>query len=204
MLVLVTNQKGGCGKTTIAMQFANYLAKKEVPLIVLDCDFQRTFMNRREDDIKNFPENELPYEVQETKIEEIVPIANSIGDEGVVIVDCPGRIDNSMDEALKAADFIIIPFAYDINDVNSTIIYSIICQDLQLKGKIIFVPNRYNRSIRYETQDDVMAAFSMFGVISPEIAERAAMKRANSLILTSEVEVIVADAFEFVQKLMQG
>ena len=47
MIILFGNQKGGCGKTTNCIQFANYLVEKGKEVLVLDLDFQRSLSDRR-------------------------------------------------------------------------------------------------------------------------------------------------------------
>ena len=51
MIILFGNQKGGCGKTTNCIQFANYLVEKGKEVLVLDLDFQRSLSDRRKEDI---------------------------------------------------------------------------------------------------------------------------------------------------------
>ena len=62
MIILFGNQKGGCGKTTNCIQFANYLVEKGKEVLVLDLDFQRSLSDRRKEDIATY-DNEPKYEV---------------------------------------------------------------------------------------------------------------------------------------------
>ena len=63
--IVFANQKGGVGKTTLCMLFANYLASKNKPVCVIDTDLQKTIFTQREDDLKeNGEEVEIPYVVQ--------------------------------------------------------------------------------------------------------------------------------------------
>ena len=54
MIILFGNQKGGCGKTTNCIQFANYLVEKGKEVLVLDLDFQRSLSDRRKEDIATY------------------------------------------------------------------------------------------------------------------------------------------------------
>ena len=47
VIVTFANQKGGVGKTTLCVTFANYLVTKGVRLVVIDCDFQHSIMKCR-------------------------------------------------------------------------------------------------------------------------------------------------------------
>jgi len=200
MTILVANQKGGCGKTTIAMQFANFLAyNKGKELIVLDADFQGSFYDRREDDIKTFPENVPGYEVVKVEPEQIsVIIKETEKVEGIVLIDFPGRLDNdNLIDALITADYIICPFAYDYATIESTLTFALLCKEMKLKAKIIFLPNRIKQSVKYETREDVKIAFSNFGTIAPSISDRVAMERASTLTMNNDVLTIVNNSFLF-------
>ena len=60
MIILFGNQKGGCGKTTNCIPFANYLVEKGKEVIVLDLDFQRSLSDRRKEDIATY-DNAVSY-----------------------------------------------------------------------------------------------------------------------------------------------
>ena len=44
VIVTFANQKGGVGKTTLCVTFANYLVTKGVRLVIIDCDFQHSII----------------------------------------------------------------------------------------------------------------------------------------------------------------
>ena len=47
VIVTFANQKGGVGKTTLCVTFANYLLTKGVNVVVVDCDFQHSILKCR-------------------------------------------------------------------------------------------------------------------------------------------------------------
>lgn len=63
VIVTFANQKGGVGKTTLCVTFANYMVTKGVRVVVIDCDFQHSIMKCRKADIRKYGEQEMPYEV---------------------------------------------------------------------------------------------------------------------------------------------
>ena len=63
VIVTFANQKGGVGKTSLCVTFANYLVTKGVRVVVIDCDFQHSIMKCRKSDIKRYGEELIPYEV---------------------------------------------------------------------------------------------------------------------------------------------
>jgi chromosome partitioning protein len=205
MVIVFANQKGGCGKTTTCMQFANYLCgiKKLENLLVLDVDFQGSFYERRGDDLKSFENNDVLYEVLRVEPNEAPRIikATEKVEGSIVVIDFPGRIDDDdLVHVLRAADFIVCPFAYDYNTLESTITFALLCRKLELRAKILFLPNRIKKAVNYETKEDTKEAFNSFGVVLPEISDRVAMERGTTLLLTDDVYYIVKGAFEAILK----
>ena len=203
MVIVFANQKGGCGKTTTCMQFANYLAsvKHIENLLVLDVDFQGSFHDRREDDLKSFPDNDVLYDVMRVDPEEVPEIIRATNNvEGsMVVIDFPGKVDDdNLEYVLKSADFIVCPFSYDYNTLESTTIFALLCEKLTLKAKILFLPNRIKKAVNYDTKELTQLAFSKFGVILPEISDRVAMERGSTLVLSDDVHSIVKEAFDVI------
>ncbi len=62
MIIVFGNQKGGVGKTTLATEFANYIAEQGYNVTVVDVDFQQNLLRNREKDRSLYEEEPL-YEV---------------------------------------------------------------------------------------------------------------------------------------------
>ena len=60
VIVTFANQKGGVGKTTLCVTFANYLVAKGVRVVIIDWDFQHLIMKCRKADIKKYERNNYP------------------------------------------------------------------------------------------------------------------------------------------------
>jgi chromosome partitioning protein len=52
MIVLIGSQKGGCGKSTIAINIAAYLAKHNKDIVLVDADPQQSSANWVKDAMK--------------------------------------------------------------------------------------------------------------------------------------------------------
>ncbi len=56
--VVFANQKGGVGKSTLCMLFANYLSWKRKPVCIIDTDLQKSIMMQRQKDLQIFDEED--------------------------------------------------------------------------------------------------------------------------------------------------
>ena len=134
MIILFANQKGGVGKSTLAMLFANYLSSihnKEV--IVFDMDNQRSIYNKAQ--AAKVLENEPIYEVEAAELGQFKIISELVnGKENLAtIIDTAGSIENNdLIPIFKAVDVIVCPFAYDEFSVNSTIEFSYIIKNINM------------------------------------------------------------------------
>lgn len=110
MILLVGNRKGGCGKSTIAVNLAAKAAKSlKGTLVILDADRQETAANWTEERDEN-PDN-LPYipivqkygKIKNT----IIELAKKYDH---VIIDVAGRNSDEMRSAMTVADTMLMPF----------------------------------------------------------------------------------------------
>ena len=99
MILTFATQKGGVGKTTLAIAFANYLSLvKNKQVKVFDFDFQRSFFQKWEED-KALPLPEL-YEVevigdpsQQESLLEFQDIADMKQSDNYYIFELAGTLD---------------------------------------------------------------------------------------------------------------
>ena len=202
MIIVFGNQKGGCGKTTNCIQFANYLVEKGIETLVLDLDFQRSITDRRQEDINTY-DNEPRYDVVETSLENIASLIKDFRnvEEGVLLVDLPGKIDDdALVPILKNADIIICPFKYDRLTMDSTGFFIRILQHLESKAELFFLPNCIKKSVRYDTKEEIYNVLRTYGKVVPEVPDRVAMERVNTLLITPEAVEIVTEPYDYIIK----
>ena len=171
MIILFGNQKGGCGKTTNCIQFANYLVEKGKEVLVLDLDFQRSLSDRRKEDIATY-DNEPKYEVIQTDISNVAKIISDFTkvEQGNLLIDLPGKIDDdALGTILKAADIIICPFKYDKFTMDSTGFFIQVLQYLNVKA-----------------------------FVTDEIPASVAMERINTLAISNECIDKVKNAYDYI------
>ena len=62
--IVFANQKGGVGKSTLCILFANYLAWKKHDVCIIDTDLQKSISMQRRKDMEIYEGVEEPYTVQ--------------------------------------------------------------------------------------------------------------------------------------------
>lgn len=200
MIIVFGNQKGGCGKTTNCIQFANYLAEKGIDSLVLDLDFQQSIADRRKEDLEMY-DNEPRYEVIHTSIEQVASVIKDFGtvNDGHLIIDLPGKLDDdTLTSILQSADVVVCPFRYDKLTMDSTALFIKVLEYLKVKAKLFFLPNNINKSIRYETKQQVIEILSNIGFVTKEIPSRVAMERVNTLVINNEAVEVVTEAYDYI------
>ncbi|WP_276499885.1 ParA family protein [Pontibacter litorisediminis] len=202
MRIVIANQKGGVGKSTSCVLLANYLTlEKNEEVVLFDLDMQETVFSKWERD-RELYDNESLYEVLKMELEEYPRYAADIAalkDQTQVIIDMPGRLDDDAILAvLKDADLIICPMAYERSVFESSHVFARVARHLNPNNKIVFLPTRLNKTIKYEIKEKVRQALASFGEIAPEIPERVALQRIDTVSIGAEAKEIVQEAFEFI------
>jgi len=114
-VIAVANQKGGCGKTTIATNLACMFAAAGKKTLLVDADTQGSSMNFRDDRPDDVPFFQA---VQNTT----GSIHKDIGsfDHDIIIIDAGGRDSKAFRSAMFAADHVIFPVVPSQADIAST------------------------------------------------------------------------------------
>lgn len=200
MNIVIANQKGGAGKTTHCILFANYLSIfKKQGVVVLDMDFQSTIKSIYDEDRKNF-DNEPLYEVIDIDLSESAFIMDKIKHvEGHVIIDLPGKMDDeNLIPVFKNVDLVICPFAYDRKTYTATHVFAQVVKVLNSKVPIVFLPNRLKAGVKYLNKAQCIDELSDFGVIAPEISDKIAFQRVDTLTISDEILGQVTTAYDFI------
>lgn len=108
MIVLVGSQKGGCGKSTTAVNICAYLSSQEKDVVLVDADRQCTAANWAMDRAEN-PELPTVHCVQ--KYENIRETLFDLDKRyEYVVVDAAGRDSRELRTGMTAANILIVPF----------------------------------------------------------------------------------------------
>lgn len=198
MVIIIANQKGGAGKSTLTLLLANYLTLvKKRTVVVIDMDYQQSIAGKYEK--AKLLENVEPYEVIAASLEHY-PIMLSVlaqNKEQIVIIDLPGKLDDDgLIPVFQSADLIICPFTYDEFSFESTVLFSVVLRKINASAPINYIPNRIKGNVKYETQGEVENQLSKFGHISQAMPDRIDFQRINTFQTPLSVYPIIIPVFE--------
>ena len=202
MKIIIANQKGGVGKSTVTTLLANYLVlDKKASVVILDMDYQQTVFDRWQGD-KEMYSNDPLYEVMKMDLEEYPKFSKALEEvktEGHILLDTPGKLDDdNMLVILKEADLIICPFAYEKSIFESSLFFSKVAHHVNPNIKIVYLPMRIKGNVKYETENQVREALAAYGTIAPKVSERVALERIDSVSIGSEVRALIQEPFEYI------
>jgi chromosome partitioning protein len=182
MVIIIGNQKGGAGKSTLTILLANYLTViKDYVVTVLDMDYQKSIYTLYEK--AKILENPEPYEVIEVELEYFPTIHKVLSKQNsrIILIDLPGKLDdNALIPVYQGADLVLIPFTYDAMTYDSTVVFSIVMKKINPDVKFVYVPSRIKTSVKYETKQDVDKEFKEFGTITESITEKIDFQRVTT------------------------
>lgn len=109
-IITVANQKGGSGKTTVAMQLGGTLGRRGNKVLVIDADPQGTATRwaSSADDEKPFPARVAGLSAAGGKVHR--EAKKFVEDFDYLIVDCPPAVDSPVPQsALLVSDLVLVP-----------------------------------------------------------------------------------------------
>ena len=183
MLVLIGNQKGGCGKSTLTLLLANFLAiEMRQALTILDMDYQQSLFAKSQK--AKILENEPFYEIVPAALEDFPLMKKRLlqSQKDIILVDLPGKMDDDgLLPIFSSADLFLCPFAYDEFSVDSTVLFSMVVKKINKRAQILFIPNRVKTNVKYETKEQVQKVLKNFGTVLMEISDRIDFQRVSTV-----------------------
>ena len=200
MIITFAQQKGGVGKTTLAIAFANYLVlTKNKKVNVYDFDFQRSFYSKWEEDEELNQEPSL-YQVKALEnsnaflVEDFVKMKES---EENFLFDLGGTIDDEYMEVLMYSDILIIPFEYSEITTKSTMMFISMLGAIESSAELVFLRSKMDKGYNYKTQEHTDKQLELYGKILPApIYKRNEMQSISTRRLTYIQKKAVKDTFE--------
>lgn len=219
-VIVFANQKGGVGKSTLAVMYANHLSgvmNKKVT--VWETDVQKSIFEQRRDDELTWGKENMKYEVHYIQLdtlqnsEAMMVEAKKVFKDDIVIIDVPGNItDNYIAPLLIYADFIICPYMYETKVLQSTTTFIKVLKKLKklfpkvMNPKILYVPNNIDpregtaEELKQRMEIDEIFRTSGGGEVLPKIHQRADVKRLNTYMNTQKQEYIGSSCFSQLDK----
>lgn len=201
MIITFGTQKGGTGKTTLTIAFANYISGiSERKVNVFDFDFQKSFYHKwKEDEESELPklydvqiideENEQPF----SDFEHLIEMKES---EDINIFDLAGTLDARYSDLLIYSDFIVIPFEYSNVSAKSTLVFINFLGLLESQAERIFIRSKYDKGYKYQNQEGMDAEISKYGVILKNpVFKRNCLQTIDTRRLSYEQKYAVKNAF---------
>ena len=105
-IIAVCNQKGGSGKTTIAINLASAFVADGLGVLLLDLDLQGSAMDWRSVQ----PTMASPFDVRDIDRPQLLRQARALrGEYDVIVIDCPPQYADTSSAAVRVADFVLVP-----------------------------------------------------------------------------------------------
>jgi cellulose biosynthesis protein BcsQ len=131
-IIIIGNQKGGVGKSTIATLCANALSQDpfNLKVCIIDTDRQKSIVEARDFDVEDY-KGEPPYKILGMDLPSLQKEIYALDKEyDLIFIDTAGRLDINLDiqqqeitKALMYADFLFIPFRAGNFNLDATLEY---------------------------------------------------------------------------------
>lgn len=221
-ILLFANQKGGVGKSTLAVLYANHLAttEKGLKVLILDIDFQKSIKRLRDEDLSLYSGNTdiVRYEIDSYSLDSYEQTIKLIkytreycaqDPSSVVIIDFPGQINENIGMYIDAADYIICPLRYDPITMSSTSMFINIVKTVKKENTqktLLFVPNRIKRNegtvkermIKKETN----SILSRYGLVLPNVMDCVDIGRLSTVYSTKRQVEVTQECFDFLDRVV--
>lgn len=200
MIITFATQKGGTGKTTLAIAFANYISVSSKRKInVFDFDFQKSFYHKwKEDELMDIPklydveiieENEQPF----TDLETLIGLKES---EDINLFDLAGTLDVKYSDLLIYSDFIVIPFEYSNVSVKSTLVFINFLGLMESQAERVFIRSKYDKGYKYLNQESMDAEIRKYGtLLKSPVFKRNCLQTIDTRKLNYEQKYAVKNSF---------
>lgn len=228
MLFVFANQKGGVGKSTLALLFANFLGVYGHACRMLDCDRQMSILNKYAVDLQrsnipfdpsyvHYPNQQLPknpnslFTIQRLDMSRLLNITKhqiSMGNLQMedpyydcTLFDMPGGLNmDTMQPIFQVADAIITPTCFTDFDSDSTHQFVKALNKINCRAKKFIVPNQISSIVNYakRPEEEVFYINNHF-ILTPDIPKTVNLTRGlNTMEMSPLIFGMVRVTFEFI------
>ena len=213
MIITFATQKGGTGKTTLAIAFANYIFSiSERKINVFDFDYQKSFFHKwKEDELLHIPKL---YDVEIIGEEEQQPFSDFEAlialkeNEDINLFDLAGTLDAKYSDLLIYSDFIVIPFEYSDVSAKSTLVFVNFLGLLESQAERVFIRSKYDKGYKYLNQEGMDSEIIKYGkLLKNPVFKRNCLQTIDTRKLTYEQKYAVKNPFneliEYINETLQ-
>jgi chromosome partitioning protein len=179
MKILIGNQKGGTGKSTLTLLIANYLAYvRKRRVTVIDMDEQQHLVDKAQR--ATILENTPGYLVVPRASPSSPPdhLRGQPGD--ILLIDMSSKLSDEQIPIIASADLVFCPFAYDEFSMQPTLVFAIVLRKINPGLPFVFIPNRIKNSVNYGTKLEADKALQVFGGVTPALADKVDFQRITT------------------------
>ena len=183
-VVTVFNQKGGCGKTTIAMQIAGTMAHRGYAALVVDMDPQGTASRWASSAVEGmeFPASVISLAPMEGKMHR--EVKNQIEKYDVIFIDCPPAMNSAAPtSAMLISDLALIPVVPSPGDIWAAEAAKKLAEGAQVNNETLVarvVPNMVQKSTSLARELlEVLAEDENFPLLKTSLGSRAAFRECQ-------------------------
>lgn len=201
MIVTFGTQKGGAGKTTLAIAFANYLSSiTDRKINAFDFDYQKSFFNKWiEDESSDLPklyDVKIVGEDGDESIGDLESIINLKESEDINIFDLAGTLDDKYSDLLIYSDFIVTPFEYSELSTKSTFEFIYVLGDINSEASSVFIRSKYDKGYKYLNQVGTDAEIEKYGnLLKSPVFKRNCLQNIGTRHLSYEQKYAVRNPF---------
>jgi chromosome partitioning protein len=213
MIITFATQKGGTGKTTLAIAFANYLSMiSERKINVFDFDYQKSFYHKwKEDEELEIPklyDVEIIGEDEKQPFSDFETIINLKENDEINLFDLAGTLDEKYSDLLIYSDFIIIPFEYSDVSAKSTLVFINVLGQLESQAERVFIRSKYDKGFRYLNQEEMDTEIKRYGeLLENPVFKRNCLQTICTRTLSYEQKYAVKNSFneiiDYINKMLK-
>ena len=202
MIITFATQKGGTGKTTLAIAFANYIsAVSDRKINVFDFDYQKSFYHKwKEDELLDIPklyDVEIIGEKDEQPFSDFETLINLKESDEINLFDLAGTLDAKYSDLLIYSDFIVTPFEYSDVSVKSTLVFINMLGLLESEAERVFIRSKYDKGYKYLNQEAMDIELAKYGMLLPSpVFKRNCLQTINTRSLIGKQKYAVEHTFD--------
>jgi len=209
-IITIANQKGGAGKTTLAMSIAGALAMRVHKVLVVDADAQGTASQwaGSAPESKPFPASVISLAHAKGKLHQM--LKPMISDYDYIVIDCPPSVEEQVSQsALLVSDVCLVPLQPTPADLWATVgIFELVNKALTINPelKAFAVANRVASSNLNKQVMNVMMD-NEIKLLDSRIGNRTSFQEStirgttpnylglNHKVAAAEIDALIAEVF---------